>query len=157
MPILKDCRLKSVACLALPLVLALTSPLAAQQAKKPAPAAGTSASAPANPAPAADASKPAPYDDRLMRLSEILGSVSYLRTLCGASQEDWRASMRQLLDADAANEPARRERLTAAYNRGYRSFASLHTTCTVSARTAEERYRAEGATLATEIAARFGN
>jgi uncharacterized protein (TIGR02301 family) len=153
----KDCRLKSAVCLALLLLLALSSPSAAQQSKKPAPSAGATTSAPASPAPTADASKPAPYDAQLMRLAEILGSISYLRTLCSAPQEDWRASMRQLLDSDASNEPARRERLTASYNRGYRSFASLHTTCNASARAAEERYRAEGATLATEIAARFGN
>jgi uncharacterized protein (TIGR02301 family) len=93
----------------------------------------------------------------MIRLAEVLGSISYLRSLCGAPQEDWRASMRQLLDADTAKEPKRRERLTAAYNRGYRSFAAVHTTCTPTARTAAERYRNEGATLATEITSRFGN
>jgi uncharacterized protein (TIGR02301 family) len=47
--------------------------------------------------------------------------------------------------------------LTAAFNRGYRSFAAVHTACTDAALTAAERYRNEGATLATEIASRFGN
>ena len=65
--------------------------------------------------------------------------------------------MQELLDSDTAKEPRRKERLTAAFNRGYRSFASVHTTCTDSARAAEERHRNEGATLAAEIAARFGN
>ena len=32
-----------------------------------------------------------PYDDRLMRLSEILGAVHYLRELCGANDgQAWR-------------------------------------------------------------------
>ena len=75
----------------------------------------------------------------------------------GAEDGDWRDAMSELLDADTTGEPRRRERLTAAFNRGYRSFASIHTTCTAAARTAEERYRNEGATLAAEIAARFGN
>jgi uncharacterized protein (TIGR02301 family) len=101
--------------------------------------------------------KPAPYDGQLTRLAEVLGSIQYLRSLCGASTSEWRASMQQLLDADTGTEPKRRERLTAAFNRGYRSFAAVHTSCTDAARTAEERYRIEGATLATEIAARFGN
>lgn len=100
---------------------------------------------------------PAPYDMQLSRLAEVLGSIQYLRSLCGKESDDWRTSMQELLSADTAKEPKRRERLTAAFNRGYRSFASVHTICTDSARTAEERYRNEGATLAAEIAARFGN
>jgi len=111
----------------------------------------------AQPPPAAE-SKPAPYDDRLARLSEVLGSVHYLRTLCKATKDDdWRAAMRKLLDAETASEPGRRERMTAAFNRGYRSFASVYTDCTPAAIVAEEGYRNEGATLAGEIAARFGN
>lgn len=101
--------------------------------------------------------KPAPYDGQLLRLAEILGSVQYLRSLCGDDSADWRASMQALLDAEAANEPARRERLTASFNRGYRAFAAVHASCTPAARIAEENYRNEGATLAAEIAARYGN
>lgn len=102
--------------------------------------------------------KPAPYDERLERLSEILGAVHYLRNLCADKAEDnWRASMQQLIQLEAGKEPGRQERLTAAFNRGYRSFAAIYTACTDSAVVAEERYRNEGATLATEITARFGN
>ena len=102
--------------------------------------------------------KPAPYDERLERLSEILGAVHYLRNLCAEKPEDnWRASMQRLIELEAANEPKRQEKLTAAFNRGYRSFAAIYTACTDSAVVAEERYRNEGATLATEITARFGN
>ncbi len=105
-----------------------------------------------------DAEQPAPYDDQLLRLAEILGSVNYLRNLCSpATEDDWRSGMQQLLDAETKNEPKRKERLTAAFNRGYRSFASVYTNCTPLAVVAEERYRNEGATLATEITARFGN
>jgi uncharacterized protein (TIGR02301 family) len=102
--------------------------------------------------------QPAPYDDRLQRLSELLGSIHYLRNLCDAGKEDgWRTDMQLLLDSETKNEPDRRQRLTAAFNRGYRSFASVYTGCTPQAIVAEERYRNEGATLATEITARFGN
>ena len=131
----------------------MACPLAAQTTKKP----PVETKAPVQQAAPAEPAKPAPYDGQLLRLAEVLGSISYLRELCGAPQEDWRRTMRQLLDSDAANEPARRERLTAAYNRGYRSFAAVHGSCTLAARNAEERYRNEGATLATEIASRFGN
>ncbi|MDP9839162.1 uncharacterized protein (TIGR02301 family) [Neorhizobium huautlense] len=140
-------RLVTACFLAISLPLA-SSPVLAQKkaATPPAPATST-----------APAEKPTPYDDRLARLSEILGSVHYLRTLCGERQSSWRNSMQKLIDSETANEPKRRERLTAAFNRGYRSFASVHTTCTPTARSAEEAYRAEGATLAAEIAARYGN
>ena len=136
--------LRHILCLSF--LTALAMPSYAQPAKPP-----------VAPPPVAAEEKPAPYDAQLARLAEILGSVHYLRTLCGAPDSDWRASMRQFLDADTANEPKRREKLTASFNRGYRSFAAVHTSCTASARTAEERYRNEGATLAAEIATRFGN
>lgn len=99
-----------------------------------------------------------PYDDKLARLAEVLGSVHYLRTLCKApGADEWRNGMQQLLDSETSNEPQRKEKLTAAFNRGYRAFASVYTDCTPAAIVAEERYRNEGATLATEITSRFGN
>lgn len=118
-----------------------------------APKAETAAVAP-QPVP----SQPAPYDRNLLRLSEILGSVHYLRGLCNPGGEDhWRAQMQKLLDLEAGKEPLRRQKFTAAFNHGYRSFASMHVNCTEAALAAEGRYRAEGATLAAEITARFGN
>lgn len=146
---------RSVCALALALILS-GAPLAAAAQEAAAPAApGSPASPP--PAPAAE-SKPAPYDGRLERLSEILGAVHYLRNLCLKDKEDtWRASMEELIAMEAGSEQARKERLTAAFNRGYRSFASVYASCTEQAVVAEQRYRNEGATLATEITARFGN
>ena len=101
--------------------------------------------------------KPAPYDDRLLRMAEILGSVHYLRNLCNGREEEWRKLMSQLLAEETKNEPKRAAKLTAGFNRGYRAFAATYTKCTPQAVEAEEKYRAEGATLATEITARFGN
>jgi uncharacterized protein (TIGR02301 family) len=143
----------TVARFALLAALAFTSPALAQQATGEA----------ANPTPGVVVEeKPAPYDERLERLSEILGAVHYLRNLCidkakGKTEDGWRAAMQRLIEMEAANEPKRQEKLTAAFNRGYRSFAAIYTACTDSAVVAEERYRNEGATLATEITARFGN
>lgn len=102
--------------------------------------------------------KPAPYDDKLVQLSEILGSLDFIRNLCERDSEpQWKAMMGQLLDSDAKDEAARREKLTAAYNRGYRTFSAIQTTCSAQLRATAERYRIEGATLATEIATRYGN
>jgi uncharacterized protein (TIGR02301 family) len=104
------------------------------------------------------APKPAPYDARLMRMAEILGSVTYIRTICAdPGAEGWRADMQALINREAGAEADRKARLTAAYNRGYRSFAAVYTLCTASAVLADRRYRDEGATLAAEIVSRFGN
>jgi uncharacterized protein (TIGR02301 family) len=104
------------------------------------------------------APKPAPYDTRLMRMAEILGSVTYIRTICAdPGAGSWRADMQALIDREAGTEADRKARLTAAYNRGYRSFAAVYTLCTPSAVLADRRYRDEGATLAAEIVSRFGN
>lgn len=119
-------------------------------------AAEKTAEKPADPAPPA-VEKPAPYDDKLLRMSEILGSVHYLRNLCKGGESEWRLLMERILAEDTKNEPQRAARLTAAFNRGYRAFASTYVSCTPQAIEAEEKYRAEGATLSTEIAARFGN
>lgn len=99
-----------------------------------------------------------PYDKQLARLSEILGTVTYLRNLCSERPEpQWRAAMEKLLTVDAGSEPARKQQLTAAYNRGYRAFGALHTACTEAARKTDREYRAEGATLIKEMTNRFGN
>jgi uncharacterized protein (TIGR02301 family) len=106
----------------------------------------------ATPARALDA----PYDDELMRLAELLGSLHYLRNLCGDPQSTWREQMEALMQVEDP-EPARRARFIASFNRGYRSFDSIYTTCTDSAVEAIERYMLEGETLTKEIAAKYGN
>jgi uncharacterized protein (TIGR02301 family) len=126
------------------------SALAVAAQEKAAPDADKAATPPA-------VEKPAPYDDKLIRLGEILGSVHYLRNLCKGDEGEWRGLMEQLLAEETAGEPQRAARLTAAFNRGYRSFAATYVKCTPQAIAAEAAYRAEGATLASEITARFGN
>ncbi|ACM36045.1 conserved hypothetical protein [Allorhizobium ampelinum S4] len=107
---------------------------------------------------ATPAQQATPYDGQLNRLSEILGTVTYLRNLCaGQPEQQWRAVAEKLIALDAGTEPVRKQMLTAAYNRGYRAFAAVHPSCTSAARVAESQYRAEGATLVREMTARFGN
>lgn len=101
---------------------------------------------------------PPPYESKLLRLAEIIGSIQYLRNLCNPEGENgWLESMQALLDSETVGEADRRAQLTAGYNRGFRAFASVYTVCTASALVAEERYRHEGATLIAEIVARYGN
>lgn len=111
-----------------------------------------------SPLPPPRASGPTRYDDKLLRLAEVLGSLQYLRTLCGESGETvWREMMEKLLGAEAPDDEARHQRLTAGYNRGYRTFASVYTGCSDAAAEAEARYRREGEALTAEIVARYGN
>ena len=60
-------------------------------------------------ASAARAEDAKPYDDKLARLSEILGAVHYLRELCGANDGQlWRERMKELMDARAPRRCAER-------------------------------------------------
>lgn len=97
----------------------------------------------------------APYDAQLMRLAEILGSLHYLRHLCGEEDGGWRAQMEALLEAETPSEE-RREKLVASFNRGYRSFAAVYEDCTDSARQSIERYMREGEALTSDIVLRYG-
>jgi uncharacterized protein (TIGR02301 family) len=100
---------------------------------------------------------PAPFDTDLMRLSEILGALQYLRTLCGANEgQKWREQMQALLDAEAQSGE-RRNRMVAQFNRGYRSFQQTYRTCTPAATVAVRRYLDEGAKISREITARYTN
>lgn len=98
----------------------------------------------------------APYDEELLRLAEILGSVHFLRMLCGEEDGGWRTRMTALLEAEEPS-PERRARLVARFNHGYRSFAAVYSTCTDSAVRAIDRYMKEGEALASEIVMRYGN
>ena len=91
-----------------------------------------------------------------MRLAEVLGSLHFLRNLCGEPGEQWRGEMEKLLQAENP-DPARRAKFIASFNRGYRSFAGSYISCTASATEAISRYMKEGEALTREIAARYGN
>lgn len=98
----------------------------------------------------------APFEPGLMRLAEILGSLHFLRNLCGESGDQWRGEMEKLLQSENP-DPERRARFIASFNRGYRSFGGTYTQCTASAREAISRYMKEGGDLSRDIASRYGN
>jgi uncharacterized protein (TIGR02301 family) len=92
-----------------------------------------------------------PYDDKLMRLTEILGAIHYLRELCQANEgQYWRDRMRELIDAEGSSAQ-RRAKLTKSFNQGYRSYSRTYVTCTPSAQTAITRFLAEGAQLSEQL------
>jgi uncharacterized protein (TIGR02301 family) len=109
------------------------------------------------PAPPPIQGGPAPFESDLMRLSEILGALQYLRALCGANEgQKWRDEMQALLEAEAVT-PDRKNRMVANFNRGYRSFQQAYRTCTPAANVAVRRYLDEGAKISREITARYTN
>jgi len=92
-----------------------------------------------------------PYDDKLLRLSEILGAVHYLRELCGNNDGQlWRERMKDLINAEGSSA-LRRAKLTRSFNDGYRSYSRTYYSCTTSAQTAIARFLTEGAEIADTL------
>jgi uncharacterized protein (TIGR02301 family) len=99
----------------------------------------------------------APYDSDLERLAEILGSLHYLRNVCGANEgPKWRNHMQALIDAEAL-DGERKRKVVASFNRGYRVFQQTYRTCTPAADIAIRRYLDEGARISRDITARYAN
>ena len=112
----------------------------------------------AEPQKPAPAPPPPPYEPQLLRLSEILGGLSFLRDLCGEGDgADWRDKMSALLEAEAPEAGAQRQKLQAAFNRGFRGYELTYSHCTPNARTATARYLDEASRLARDISYRYGN
>ena len=103
-------------------------------------------------APLAHAQDTKPYDDRLLRLSELLGAIHYLRELCGSNDGQlWRDRMRDLMDAEGATA-LRRAKLTRSFNQGYRAYSRTHTQCSPSAQGVLTKFLGEGTQLAEGLA-----
>jgi uncharacterized protein (TIGR02301 family) len=141
--------MRGAAILALALIVALSRGEAAAQTQRPAANAPKPTTEPSEP-------PPPPYEPQLLSLAEIMGSLAYLRTLCaGKEAEDWRARMTALMDAEGRT-PQRRERLTSAYNRGFRAYSATHRSCTDGSQEASLRLASEGERLARLLAGRYG-
>jgi uncharacterized protein (TIGR02301 family) len=114
------------------------------------------AAQPQQPAAPAPEPPPPPYEKDLLRLAEIMGSLAFLRSLCGTSDAaEWPQRMQALLEAEGTT-PGRKERLAGAYNKGYQGFALTYRVCTPSATDATGRYVKEGDQLARSLAGRYG-
>lgn len=102
-------------------------------------------------APARAAPDSKPYDEKLMRLAEILGAMHYLRELCSANEGTlWRDKMKDLLDAEGATA-LRRARLTRSFNQGYRSYRRTYVSCTPTAQTSITRFMTEGVQISESL------
>ncbi len=107
------------------------------------------------PARAQDAA--APFDGELQRLAEILGTLHYLRGICGTNEgSKWRNEMQSLIDAETPSGD-RRTRMIAGFNRGYNGFQQTYRTCTPAANVAIRRYIDEGSRISRDLTARYAN
>jgi uncharacterized protein (TIGR02301 family) len=99
----------------------------------------------------------APFDADLQRLAEILGTLHYLRGICGNNEgAKWRNEMQALADAETPSGE-RRAKLIAGFNRGYNGFQQTYRTCTPAAGIAIRRYIEEGAKISRDLTARYAN
>ena len=109
----------------------------------------------ATPVRAQDAA--APFDGDLQRLAEILGTLHYLRGICGTNEgAKWRNEMQALVDAETPSGE-RRARMIAGFNRGYNGFQQTYRTCTPAASIAIRRYIEEGSKISRDLTARYAN
>lgn len=99
----------------------------------------------------------APFDGDLQHLAEILGTLHYLRGLCGSGEgQKWRNEMLALVEAETPSGE-RRGRMIAAFNRGYHGFQQTYRSCTPAATIAIRRYLDEGAKISRDLTARYAN
>lgn len=142
------------------------APLAPPQAAQPAPprpalpkppAQAALPAQPAGPPPPPVQDEPAPYDPDLQRLSEILGALHFLRSICNSDEgQKWRDEAQALIDTEAPTGN-RHDAMVASFNRGYRGFQQSYRTCTPAANVIIHRYLEEGAKIARDITARYAN
>ena len=132
-----------VAIIAAVAAISLAAPACAQNA------AGTQKQhqAPAGAPPKAVATDDRPYDAQLFRLAEILGTLHYLRELCGANEgQVWREHMRELA-ASEGTSALRRAKLVESFNRGYRDYSRTYRSCTQPAIVAIQRYMEQASAI----------
>ncbi|MCB1387064.1 MAG: TIGR02301 family protein [Nitratireductor sp.] len=99
---------------------------------------------------------PPAYEAQMLRLSEALGALHYLRNLCGADEGAlWRDEMQKLIDAEQPDEQQRAQ-MIASFNRGFRGYAEIHLECNEAAIEAANSFLAQGTRLTAEIPNRYG-
>jgi uncharacterized protein (TIGR02301 family) len=102
------------------------------------------------------AEAPPVYDAQLLRLSEILGALHFLRGLCQEGDAaDWRGEMESLLRAEAPG-PTRQAQLVARFNYGFESYRAVYRSCTPHARRAIAIYLDQGGRIAADLRIRYG-
>lgn len=95
------------------------------------------------------------YETRLLRLSEIIGSIHFLTLLCKPDEGlIWHEKMNEMLEAEEPSE-LRRARLITRFNSGFSSFQATYRRCTPSAQTALDRYLTEAKGIVKHLTSDF--
>ncbi len=103
--------------------------------------------------PAFSAPENRPYDANLLRLSEIIGTIHYLRALCGINDKlIWRKKMEKLIATEGVTVK-RKLKLTKSFNKGYKSFQRTYRVCTPSAKVAIDHFLEEGIEISEKLTA----
>ncbi|WP_455481124.1 TIGR02301 family protein [Bartonella sp. B12(2025)] len=97
-----------------------------------------------------------PYEIKLLRLAEILGSLHYLQNLCSTPTNQWYDYMTALIEAEQPI-PQRRAHFYEAFNEAYRAFSENYHHCTQSAIEANQRYIKEGRALSESLLIQYNN
>lgn len=92
-----------------------------------------------------------PYDQKLLRLAEILGAMHYLRELCGANDgQKWRERVRELIKTEGTTA-LRKATIARAFNAGYRGYGRTYRSCTNSAQATIARFLGEAVSLSESL------
>ncbi|MDX7951890.1 TIGR02301 family protein [Lichenihabitans sp. Uapishka_5] len=141
--------MKAAALLA-PLLMAATAAAPLPPEKPP------GVEAPASPATPQGAETLPPYQPEVERLATLMGTLAFMRDLCGATDAaQWRTRMEDLLAAEGST-PTRRDRLAGAFNAGLRGYAATYRRCTPAAALVIDRALSEVGHLTQDLANRFG-
>ncbi len=97
-----------------------------------------------------------PYESEVERLAGLLGTLAFMRDLCGAGDgAQWRTKMEELLAAEGSTV-LRRDRLAGAFNEGLRGYAATYRQCTPAAGVVIDRALDEAARLTHDLSSRYG-
>lgn len=132
-----------------PLVLALVLALA-----QSAPAAKTAPKP--TPSPTPTRSEAPPYEADLLRLSEMMGALAFLRDLCqDGDGAGFRARIAALIEADPRSQEEK-DQIAGAFNRGFDGYRLTYRACTANARATIADYLTQSQKLARDVAGRYG-
>lgn len=96
-----------------------------------------------------------PYEQGLLRLVTIIGSLEFLHPLCDRQNKGvWKSQMANLLEAEEPS-PARRARMMASYNKAYEVLEQVHRSCTPNVKLILERYETEAVELTRVMATTY--
>jgi len=91
------------------------------------------------------------YDTKLLRLTEILGALHYLRELCeGKDGQRWRDAVNDLVKTEG-NTALRKATIAQRFNLGYRGYRRTYRRCTPSARNTINRFFKEAVEISDDL------